>query len=55
MQAAIGERFIVTGAVIRYPEATLRVTYFDRPDRAEKRKPLFDELVESLILMYLIE
>ena len=39
---------MVTGAVIRYPEATLRVTYFDRPDRAEKRKPLFDELVERL-------
>ncbi len=47
-QQTIDERFVVTGAVIRYPEATLRVTYFDRPDRAEKRKPLFDELVERL-------
>lgn len=47
-QQTIDERFVVTGAVIRYPEATLRVTYFDRPDRAEKRKPLFDALVERL-------
>ena len=47
-QHTVDERFVVTGAVIRYPEATLRVTYFDRPDRAEKRKPLFDELIARL-------
>lgn len=47
-QQAVDERVMVTGAVIHYPVGALQVTYFDRPDRARKRKAMFDQLIDRL-------
>ncbi|MFQ5457072.1 MAG: hypothetical protein ACE5FC_01265 [Myxococcota bacterium] len=47
-QQSLDDRLVLTGAIIRYPRAILRVTYFDRPDRARERKALFDVLVQRL-------